>query len=392
MRKKRIVACAYGVRNAGGVFQYACSILDVLRGLPRDEYEVVFLYNSHEWDFYCERHEIDGKFVRTGSTLFQIVRRIANLISKFVPGADWWGYLQADEICKDIFRLDPDLCIILNQRYIPIPYSSKGLAPIHDIMHRYESRFPEVGAIQEYAERDRVARNLLSRFNILVDSMVGKQQLIECYDADPSSIYILPFIPSTLLVGDSLKPQILNGSNVDPFVFYPAQFWPHKNHVGLIEALKIVHRDVAAHVVLCGSTDKQGYANIRQIIDEYGLGNYIHILDYVSDCEIKWLYENAACLVMPTFFGPTNIPPLEAFQYGCPVATSRIYGIPDQLGDAALYFDPQYPQEIADCIKALICDPHVRSKVITEGEIHSREWNVEEFKSRFKEILANILE
>jgi len=45
-------------------------------------------------------------------------------------------------------------------------------------------------------------------------------------------------------------------------------------------------------------------------------------------------------MIMPTFFGPTNIPPLEAIAVGCPVAVSNIYGMPHQLGDAALYFNP----------------------------------------------------
>ena len=81
-------------------------------------------------------------------------------------------------------------------------------------------------------------------------------------------------------------------------------------------------------------------------------------------------YRRARAMVMPTFFGPTNIPPLEAFALGCPVAVSNIYGIPEQVGDAALLFDPNSVEEIADCIERLWQDDALCASLISKG--HAR--------------------
>ena len=66
-------------------------------------------------------------------------------------------------------------------------------------------------------------------------------------------------------------------------------------------------------------------------------------------------YKYAVALVMPTFFGPTNIPPLEAFALGCPVITSNIYGIPEQVGDAALLVNLDKPLQVVPPIPVILC-------------------------------------
>ena len=69
---------------------------------------------------------------------------------------------------------------------------------------------------------------------------------------------------------------------------------------------------------------------------------------------------------MPSYFGPTNIPPLEAMALGCPVAVSNKYAMPEQVGDAGLLFDPDSPEEIAKCIKAMWLDDKLRQKMINK--------------------------
>ena len=56
------------------------------------------------------------------------------------------------------------------------------------------------------------------------------------------------------------------------------------------------------------------------------------------------LYKESIALVMPSYFGPTNIPPLEAFNLGVPVLYSDLPGLKDQVGDAALLLDLNKPK------------------------------------------------
>jgi glycosyltransferase involved in cell wall biosynthesis len=94
---------------------------------------------------------------------------------------------------------------------------------------------------------------------------------------------------------------------------------------------------------------------------------------------------------MPTHFGPTNIPPLEAFLVGCPVAVSGIYGIPEQVGDAALLFDPESVEEIAKCIERLWTDDALCVMLAAQGKQRAAAWGQEQFNARLREIIDVVL-
>lgn len=388
---KKIVAVAYGARQGGGSFQYASAILETLSQLPKEDYDVSFFYTSRDWEDVLARLGMKARFVPIGGFAFRLVRKLLKIWLAFFPQSRLAKFTTIDEVKAQIFRMRPDVCICLNQEYIPVSGRTKLIAPIHDIMHRYESRFPEVGAVQEYVDREFVARHLVAEASVLVDSNIGKMQLIECYNSTPERIHVLPFIASVFLAGDATRPSGLNMGADVPFIFYPAQFWPHKNHIALLQALTLLHKELNVHAVFVGAVDKEGFRAIDDYIALHALKDRVHVLGYVSDAEVQWLYQHAACLVMPSFFGPTNIPPLEAIQCGCPVATSKIYGNIEQLGDAALFFDPHNPEELAHCITLIMTDKKVRAALIEAGYTLSRKWNASAFKNKFRTILLEII-
>jgi glycosyltransferase involved in cell wall biosynthesis len=95
---------------------------------------------------------------------------------------------------------------------------------------------------------------------------------------------------------------------------------------------------------------------------------------------------------MPTFYGPTNIPPLEAMALGCPVAASKIYGMPEQLGDAALFFDPRSIEGIAQAMKVLWQDDNLCAELSQKGTARSLRWNQSHFNQRLHEIIQKVLQ
>jgi glycosyltransferase involved in cell wall biosynthesis len=92
-------------------------------------------------------------------------------------------------------------------------------------------------------------------------------------------------------------------------------------------------------LVLCGS-DKGNLKYINTTIHKLGLTDFVLFLGFISNEEMYALYYNATALIMASWFGPTNMPPIEAMEIGCPVICSDIAGHSEILGDAALYFDP----------------------------------------------------
>ena len=119
--------------------------------------------------------------------------------------------------------------------------------------------------------------------------------------------------------------------------------------------------------------------------------HFVTVLGFVSDRKMVYLYKHAMGMVMPTYFGPTNIPPLEAMALGCPVAVSNNYAMPEQIGKAALYFHPDKPEEMADCIEILWTDAERRNKLIESGYKRVRKWTKEEFSHRLYRIINAVL-
>jgi len=123
--------------------------------------------------------------------------------------------------------------------------------------------------------------------------------------------------------------------------------------------------------VFCGSHDGEiREATFREVMTlrcQLGLEEEIRYLGYVPDADMSGLYAGAAALVMPTFFGPTNIPVVEAWRFWCPVLTSDIRGIREQAGKAAVLVDPRSVEAIADGIYQLWTDESLRNVLADAG-------------------------
>jgi glycosyltransferase involved in cell wall biosynthesis len=151
------------------------------------------------------------------------------------------------------------------------------------------------------------------------------------------------------------------------YLFYPAQFWPHKNHVNLLHALRLLRdRGLDLSLALTGS-DKGNLPFIRDTAARLGLTPHVRWLGFVTNDQLISLYRHAAALTYVTFFGPENLPPLEAFAAGCPVVASDVAGAREQLADAALLVDPRRPEEIAAAVERLRADPTLRAALIERG-------------------------
>ena len=94
-------------------------------------------------------------------------------------------------------------------------------------------------------------------------------------------------------------------------------------------------------------------------------------MGYVSIEDLVALYRNAEAMIYTSFSGPENLPPLEAFALGCPVIASEFPGAREQLGDAAIYFDPHDPVSIAQAVIGFSGDGTKRQELMTKGKIRA---------------------
>ena len=179
------------------------------------------------------------------------------------------------------------------------------------------------------------------------------------------------------------------------FFVYPAQFWPHKNHYRIVEAVGLLRKKhgLKVHVVFAGGEPENwGVSeNCRGLADSLGISALVHFLGYVPDEALAALYRGAVGLVMPTYFGPTNIPYLEAFHFECPVIASDLPGIREQVGDAALLVDPRCSAAIAEAMQRLWSDDALRLRLKADGKRRLQELESRNFSSALRAVLAEAL-
>jgi glycosyltransferase involved in cell wall biosynthesis len=226
---------------------------------------------------------------------------------------------------------------------------------------------------------------------ILVDSAIGKTQVIESYNIDCNKVFILPFVPPNYLL-ESKEVDIYSKFNLPKkFIFYPAQFWEHKNHLRLIEAIEILkNKNIDVNLVLVGS-QKNNYKKVVNKISEYALEDRVQILGYVSNDEIYTLYKKAIGMSFVSLIGPTNIPPMEAMLCGCPLICSNVYAMPDQTGDAALLIDPFDANAIANAIELLWFNDNLRLELKNKGLVKAKEYNQSDFNLLFENIINKLV-
>jgi glycosyltransferase involved in cell wall biosynthesis len=88
---------------------------------------------------------------------------------------------------------------------------------------------------------------------------------------------------------------------------------------------------------------------------------------FVSDGELRALYEQAGCFVFPSLYEGFGLPPLEAMSCGCPVVTSREASLPEVCGDAAVYCDARSVDDIAAKIAQVMNDATLRDDLRRRG-------------------------
>ena len=259
--------------------------------------------------------------------------------------------------------------------------------PIHDVQHRLNPQFPEVSAAGEWSRREYLFGGAARHARrILVDSDVGKADVIDAYGIAPERVCVLPFVPAVAQRPPASTIDAVRRKHDLPerYFFYPARLWKHKNHARLVEAVGLLPH---VRLVLVGGPEN-GLEEYRRAVERSGAAGRIRWLGHVADAELSALYAGSAGLVMPTFFGPTNIPILEAFALGVPVITSDIRGVREQVGDAALTVDPRSVESIAEAMERLWADAALGRSLAKKGATRAAE-NTEE---RFTATLLRTLE
>ncbi len=378
--------------HAGGMFQYAQSLLDALRALPDEEYQVQIAYLGADWERVLSNYPFSAKLVPLGG--FGQFLATACMAARLPATVVRLAFSSINPIARCLEKLACDIWLFPAQDAVAFQLRLPVLVTIHDLMHRYEPHFVEVVKGSRYLIREHRFRNLAKwSKGILVDSEVGRLHVADSYGVPRDKIFPLPYVPSISTCVLSPDGDFdAKYSLPKKFIFYPAQFWAHKNHAALIRAAAAARSHCPdINLVFTGAL-RHEYANIFTLAKNFDMLERVTFCGYVPDADLPGFYSKARAMVMPTFFGPTNIPPLEAFVHSCPVAVSNIYGMPEQLGDAALYFDPRSVDSISFVLERLWLDDSLCEILKSNGKHRLEAWNMGHYSDKLKNIIDSLLD
>ena len=252
-------------------------------------------------------------------------------------------------------------------------YELPFIITIFDGCFRDSPEFDEVREFGQFERRDIVWRSAVTKAAVVVtnaDELID--MLCRRYAMERDHAVCIPFSPSLYVSRSATAEQeaedaaILGKHGIEPgYLFYPAQFWSHKNHATALLAMRLLRDQGQTHrLVLCGS-DPGARAAFEALVAQHGLGDCVRMLGFVPNAELGALYRGAHALVMATYFGPTNLPPLEAWAVGTPVIYPEAFQA--QAGDAAILFDYDDPASLAKAI-ARLGSAEERSRLAIAGQ------------------------
>jgi glycosyltransferase involved in cell wall biosynthesis len=236
------------------------------------------------------------------------------------------------------------------------------LVTVWDLCHRDEPEFPEVRDDREFERRERYHFDVLPKaVAVFADSELGASNIVRRYAIDPNRVHVIRSSPApqTFVNDEGPKSTQVDVKSVygldGEYVFYPAQFWAHKNHVYIVQSLHLLaeKHGVRMHAIFAGGDAGGTLAHVRTVAQTLGVADRVHFAGFVPGRDMPHLYRQAQALVMPTYFGPTNLPPLEALRMGTPVLYPGRLARAGGLEEVVRKIDLDDPMSLADELFAL---------------------------------------
>ncbi len=194
-------------------------------------------------------------------------------------------------------------------------------------------------------------------------------------------LHFFPHFPGNRILVIRLASRFsVSGKGQSPTPLLPrnlkhGSFWlsvgtlePRKNIRGLLSAYAQFRKESGNPfpLVLAGG-DGWLEGDLPSYIEELGISESVQILGYVSDVELKQLYQSCFAFLYPSFYEGFGLPVLEAMSLGAPVITSDRTSLPEVAGDAALYVDPLDPESISMALFQLSRNEELRRSLSTRG-------------------------
>ncbi len=273
-----------------------------------------------------------------------------------------------------LYRLRPNL-VHFTMTQQPLLYFGKIVTTTHDLTML---RFTRPGKLPRVVH---LVRMNLYRFMFWFSHKKSKTIIVPSKFVAKDLATLQPFTKNKIVVTyEASEPPVLDKvvrpKNVaKPFLMHAGSPFPHKNVERLIDAFEIIHSsNPSLQLVLVGKKEFYFEQLIKEIKVSPAKANII-VTGFVSDGELRWLYENAVAYVLPSLSEGFGLPGLEAMTHGCPLVSSNATCLPEIYGNAAHYFNPLKVQDIVKQVTEVIDSESLRKTLVKNGELRIKDYS-----------------
>jgi glycosyltransferase involved in cell wall biosynthesis len=299
------------------------------------------------------------------------LRRAGNRAWSRLRGEPRFGYGEPDPRNRGLVEEGIDVLFCPFTAPVRAEPDLPVVSVVYDLQHL---AYPQFFTPQECANRHALLRVLEERADRLVCiSEYARGRFLANLRVPPDRVITIPIAVHGRLprrTPDETRAALARLAIDRPYVFYPANFWPHKNHRLLLTAygaLRARRASLVPDLVLTGALAEPA-ADLAEAARAMGLAEHVRLLGYLPDADLAAVFEGATLVVFPSLYEGFGMPVLEAMHFGKPVACSDVTSLPEVAGDAALFFDPRRPEAVAAALERLLDDADLRASLARRGE------------------------
>lgn len=278
----------------------------------------------------------------------------------------------------------------------PIFYFKKSIVTIHDITpyffpgHKMKSFIRKAGFKLVFWSSVKKAEKVIAVSN------ATKKDIVKYFKIKPEKIEVIYEGVDQQFQAMENSPKIENLKQKyqlrKPFLFYTGVWRNHKNLVGLIKAFKIVKEQYRLDInLVLGGKEDPYYPEVRKTWQEEGLEQEIIPVGFIDQKELPIFYNAAYAFIIPSFYEGFGLIGLEAMNCGTPVISSNSTSLPEILGNAAIYFDPHQPEDIAEKINLVFQDKILYNELRRKGFEQAKKYSWAQMNKETSELYQKIL-
>jgi glycosyltransferase involved in cell wall biosynthesis len=364
----------------GGIKHYIQECIPWLRRRFGGEVSFLFLTSSVSHD------EVRKALAAPGDRL------VCVNVNSDVRGMDFEGRGDSDFLWRSpppdlLWRLAADLL------YCPFgatTWHCPGIPTLSVVVDLLHLDFPDSIGPEERQHRRAYFQKMAmdaDMFQCISDYGVGR--LVEACGVERERVF-----RTYLVLGERLQPKASAPRPAGrPYFFYPANFWPHKNHGRLLEAFAdyaAKAADESWDLVLTGF-DSPECRRLLQRADELGVGHRVRYEGHVGNDRLEELWSCASALVFPSLHEGFGIPLVEAMVLGLPIICGGATCIKEVAGDAALYADPTEPAQLAAAMLRMAREPDLRRTIAENSSARREAFDFDREMDTLAEAVGNLL-